>query len=223
MREENVEQVPHIVPPPLPKGKALYLRKINSIKEEILSRPTFFDHFDKVVVDWKFFRRREKDVFEKEVQWIKRQKLGIIVDLSSGINLYPDVDALEKKSPQEKWAFFHQLIAPCTRCYACRNACPLCYCPTCFVDESQPQWVGKSIDATDTMTFHFLRAYHCAGRCTDCGACERVCPVDIPVRQFTNKLNKDVLELFGWEAGMDPEKRPPLDVYQVNDYNDFVK
>jgi len=140
-----------------------------------------------------------------------------------GINLYPDVDALENKDSKEKWAFFQQLIEPCTRCYACRNACPLCYCPTCFVDESQPQWVGKSIDATDSMTFHFLRAYHCAGRCMDCGACERVCPVDIHVRQFTNKLNKDVLELFEWEAGMDPEKRPPLDVYQVNDYNDFVK
>jgi Fe-S oxidoreductase len=73
------------------------------------------------------------------------------------------------------------------------------------------------------MTFHFLRAYHCAGRCTDCGACERVCPVGIPVRELTRKLNKDVFELFGWEAGLDGKQRPPLDVYRVNDYNDFVK
>ena len=87
---------------------------------------------------------------------------------------------------------FEELIAPCIRCYACRNACPLCYCPTCFVDESRPQWVGKSHDRTDTRTFHFLRAYHCAGRCTDCGACERACPVGIKVRQFTKKLEKDV-------------------------------
>jgi ferredoxin len=99
----------------------------------------------------------------------------------------------------------------------------LCYCPTCFVDESDPQWVGKSIDPTDTMTFHFLRAYHCAGRCTDCGACERACPVGIPVRQFTKKLNKDALELFSWEAGLSSDQRPPLDVYRVDDYNDFVK
>ena len=136
---------------------------------------------------------------------------------------FPGVKELEKKSDKEKWEFFTQLIAPCIRCYACRNACPLCYCPTCFVDESQPQWVGKSIDPTDVMTFHFLRAYHCAGRCTDCGACERVCPVDIPVRQFTSKLNKDAFEYFGWEAGVRSDQRPPLDVYKIDDYNDFVR
>ena len=136
---------------------------------------------------------------------------------------FPEVKEMEKKSDKEKWEFFTQLISPCIRCYACRNACPLCYCPTCFVDESQPQWVGKSIDPTDVMTFHFLRAYHCAGRCTDCGACERVCPVDIPVRQFTSKLNKDAFEYFGWEAGVRSDQRPPLDVYKIDDYNDFVR
>jgi formate dehydrogenase subunit beta len=136
---------------------------------------------------------------------------------------FPEVKELEEKSDKEKWEFFTQLISPCIRCYACRNACPLCYCPTCFVDESQPQWVGKSIDPTDTMTFHFLRAYHCAGRCTDCGACERVCPVDIPVRQFTSKLNKDAFEYFGWEAGVLSDQRPPLDVYKIDDYNEFIR
>lgn len=138
-------------------------------------------------------------------------------------NAFRDVEKIENMSPDERWAFFNRLISNCIRCYACRNVCPLCYCPTCFVDESAPQWVGKSIDPTDTMTFHFLRAYHCAGRCTDCGACERVCPVGIRVRQFTKKLNKDALELFGWESGLDKEKRPPLDVYKVDDYNEFIK
>ena len=115
------------------------------------------------------------------------------VEEQKGVEPYKDVAALEKKSPEERRKFFTQLVSSCIRCYACRNACPLCYCPTCFVDESRPQWVGKSLDPVDTMTFHFLRAYHCAGRCTDCGACERVCPVGIPVRQFTKKLNKDAL------------------------------
>jgi ferredoxin len=146
-----------------------------------------------------------------------------LVEEQKGVDPYRDVAALEKQSPEERRRFFTQLISSCIRCYACRNACPLCYCPTCFVDESRPQWVGKSVDPVDTMTFHFLRAYHCAGRCTDCGACERVCPVGIPVRQFTKKLNKDAQELFGWEAGLSKEQRPPLDVYRVDDYNEFVK
>jgi formate dehydrogenase subunit beta len=109
--------------------------------------------------------------------------------------------------PEEKWHFFEDLLSPCIRCYACRNACPLCYCPTCFVDESKPQWVGKSQDAFDVRTFHFLRAYHCAGRCTDCGACERACPVGINMRQLTKKLKRTALK-FGWEAGLSLDSRP---------------
>ena len=151
------------------------------------------------------------------------EMVGESVEVPEEINPFKDVEEIEKMGTQEKWSFFVDLVSPCIRCYACRNACPLCYCPTCFVDESDPQWVGKSIDPTDTMTFHFLRAYHCAGRCTDCGACERACPVGIPVRHFTKKLNKDALEIFSWEAGLSLEQRPPLDVYRVDDYNDFVK
>jgi len=139
------------------------------------------------------------------------------------VDRYEDIRKIEAMDPASKHEFFTKLIEPCIRCYACRNACPQCYCPTCFVDESTPQWVGKSLDPTDTMTFHFLRAYHLAGRCTDCGACERACPVSIKVRTFTKKLEKDALELFGWETGMSIDNRPPLDVYRPDDPNDFIK
>jgi len=148
---------------------------------------------------------------------------GPLVEEQKEIDRYADVRRIEAMTAQEKWEYFKELISPCIRCYACRNACPLCYCPTCFVDESRPQWCGKSQDEIDTRTFHFLRAYHCAGRCTDCGACERACPVGIKVRQFTSKLNKDCLDMFGWEAGLSPDQRPPLDTYKPADPGDFIK
>lgn len=145
------------------------------------------------------------------------------VEEAEGKDPFKDVKKIEEMGPEKRWGFFTRMISRCLRCYACRNACPLCYCPTCFVDESRPQWVGKSIDPTDTMTFHLLRAYHCAGRCTDCGACERVCPVGIPMRQFTRRLNKDTLDLFSWEAGLKLDERPPLDVYRPDDYDEFIR
>jgi formate dehydrogenase subunit beta len=145
------------------------------------------------------------------------------VEEQKDVDPYADVKAIEAKSAEEKWAFFDELLSPCIRCYACRNACPLCYCPTCFVDESKPQWLGKSQDLTDIRTFHFLRAYHCAGRCTDCGACERACLVGINMRLLTKKLNKDCLDLYGWEAGMSLDSRPALDVYRPNDPEEFIK
>jgi len=140
-----------------------------------------------------------------------------------GVDRYADIRRIEALPAEEKYRFFDTLLADCIRCYACRNACPLCYCPTCFVDESRPQWVGKGQDPADIRTFHFLRAYHCAGRCTDCGACERACPVGIKVRLLTKKLEKDCLELFNWEAGLSLEVRPPLDTYKPDDPDEFIK
>ncbi len=136
---------------------------------------------------------------------------------------YADVASIEKLEDEERWDSFQGAFETCIRCYACRNACPLCYCPTCFVDEAKPQWIGKSIDPNDTLAFHFLRAFHMAGRCTDCGACERACPVDIPVRYLTKKLNKDTKGIFGYEAGMSEDGKPLLDDYKITDLNDFVR
>jgi len=148
---------------------------------------------------------------------------GDLVEEQKDVDQYASVTKVESLSADEKWNYFEDLLSPCIRCYACRNACPLCYCPTCFVDESRPQWVGKSQDPTDVKTFHLLRAYHCAGRCTDCGACERACPMGIKIREFTKKLNKDCLELYGWEAGLSLDVRPPLDTFKTDDPDEFIK
>jgi ferredoxin len=139
------------------------------------------------------------------------------------VDRYEEVRKVEEMTTENKWEYFEDLLSNCIRCYACRNACPLCYCPTCFVDESRPQWVGKSDDSTDTRTFHFLRAYHCAGRCTDCGSCVRACPMGINMREFTKKLEKDCLEMFGWQAGLSANERPPLDSFNPADPNGFIK
>ena len=148
---------------------------------------------------------------------------GPLVEEPTDVDRYADVRAIEALPAEARWAYFEDLLAPCIRCYACRNACPLCYSPTCFVDESRPQWVGKSVDPEDVRTFHLLRAFHGAGRCTDCGACERACPVDINMRVFSKKLEKDALELFGWEAGLSLDQRPPLDTFQPDDPNAAIK
>ncbi len=135
---------------------------------------------------------------------------------------FKEVDELEAQSVDERWAWFVAEFASCIRCYACRNACPLCYCPTCFVDDARPQWLGKSLDSPDTDLFHIMRAFHCAGRCTDCGSCETVCPQGINMRLLTQKLNKDVLTLYGTRAGMEQGAALPLTTYTIHDPQSFI-
>ncbi len=89
VQEENVEEIAHVAPAARPQGRALVLREARSIKEEVLRRPTFFEHFDSAVVDWRYLRERGKEDLEREAGWIGLQKLRLFVDLTSGINFYP--------------------------------------------------------------------------------------------------------------------------------------
>lgn len=91
VREEGVEEIAHVLPPPRPRNRMLPLRGFIPIKEAVLARPTFFEHFDGVCVDWKYLRRCEKEALRRESGWIERQSLRVFVDLTSGINLYPDL------------------------------------------------------------------------------------------------------------------------------------
>ncbi|SHH11424.1 4Fe-4S dicluster domain-containing protein [Thermosyntropha lipolytica DSM 11003] len=138
---------------------------------------------------------------------------------------FKEVKELETKSYDERYQFFEQVLSTCIRCYACRQACVACNCRTCIFDETRPQWVGRETSISDNMMYHLVRAFHMAGRCVECGECERVCPVGIPLMLINRKLIKDVGEFFGpYEAGMEYKEgaKPPLSVYREDDPDDFI-
>jgi sugar phosphate isomerase/epimerase len=93
--EQGVVEIPHCRPAPRPAGRWLTLRETRSIKESILARPTFFEHFDGVVVDWRYLHDREGKTLADEARWIARQKLRVTVDLSSGLDSYPTIRLLD--------------------------------------------------------------------------------------------------------------------------------
>lgn len=89
---------PEITPTANSSRIALGLGNIPDIKEAVLARPTFFAHYDRVMIDWRYLHNREKTILQQEAGWISRQKLGITVDLSSGINLYADLRIVNNDS-----------------------------------------------------------------------------------------------------------------------------
>jgi len=123
---------------------------------------------------------------------------------------FADVAQLEAMSPEERVAFWLKQYDRCIRCYACRQVCPGCYCNVCMFERDDSLWVGIATGVKEKEFFHLGRAYHLAARCVECNECERVCPMELPLSLLNRKLAKEVKELFGYHAGIEPVKAPML-------------
>lgn len=123
---------------------------------------------------------------------------------------WTDLVELEAMSPDERLAFWTREFDRCIRCYACRQACPGCYCFECLAEQVDPPWVSIAHRVPEKAFFHVMRAYHLAGRCVECHACDSACPMHIPLSLLNRKIAKEVELLFGYTAGADPESPPPL-------------
>ena len=141
---------------------------------------------------------------------------------SANEDAFEDVAAAEALSVEEKEAKWKEEFSHCIRCYACRNTCPLCYCSDCMLDRLQPQFIRRSVEVADNSLFHITRAFHLAGRCIECGECERVCPQSIPLMDLNRKLAKDVKELFDYEAGVDPAAKPLFGTFNTEDPDEGI-
>ncbi len=130
-----------------------------------------------------------------------------------------EVAKLEAMTEEERFDFWRSQLSKCIRCNACRNACPACTCRTCVFDNAN-SGVAAKVNTTDfeENMFHIIRAFHVAGRCTDCGECSRVCPQNIPLHLLNRKFIKDIDEFYGeYQAGADTESRGPLISYTKED------
>ena len=132
---------------------------------------------------------------------------------------FEEVAKIEAMSPEEKFAFFQKELSKCIRCNACRNVCPACSCRKCVFDSNKFDSSQKAnADSFEEKMFHIIRAFHVAGRCTDCGECSRVCPQGIPLHLFNRKFIKDIDELYGeFQAGADTDSKAPLTNYTFDD------
>jgi len=124
---------------------------------------------------------------------------------------YEDLLEFEKLSLEEINSFWEEEFSRCIRCYACRNICPLEICrDRCITQLEQPHWQSQKISSSEGKFFQLIRVMHLAGRCVECGECERACPSNIPILKLMKKMNKEIKRIFGYVPGLSIESKPPL-------------
>ena len=135
------------------------------------------------------------------------------------VNRFADVEKLEAMTEDERFAFWKSQLSKCIRCNACRNVCPACSCIKCVFDNPASGISAKANDSEfEEQMFHIIRAFHVAGRCTDCGECSRVCPQNIPLHLLNRKFIKDIDSFYGeYQAGESAEGKTPLTSYTEGD------
>lgn len=132
---------------------------------------------------------------------------------------FDEVEQIERMTPDERYAFWQGELSRCIRCNACRDVCPACTCEKCVFDNPQSGVENKApATSFEEQMFHIIRAFHVAGRCTDCGECSRVCPQHIPLHLLNRKFIKDIDNFYGdYQAGVEVGSRAPIVNYRTDD------
>ena len=132
---------------------------------------------------------------------------------------FDEVEALERMTADERYAFWQNELSRCIRCNACRDVCPACTCEKCVFDNPNSGVENKAAaNSFEEKLFHIIRAFHVAGRCTDCGECSRVCPQHIPLHLLNRKFIHDIDRFYGdYQAGAEAGSRAPIVNYSKDD------
>lgn len=149
------------------------------------------------------------------------ERFGSPPPVSEGNPTPPELAMLDAMSLSERMGFWKSQMDRCLRCYACRNACPMCVCRDyCISDSREPHWISQKATPEQKLFFQTIHAVHLAGRCTGCGECQRACPVGIPILALRQHIARSISQLFdGYQAGLIPSEIPPLYTYKPEEKN----
>ena len=119
-----------------------------------------------------------------------------------------DFASLKEMSSVEKFNYWFEQFSHCIKCYGCRDACPICYCKDCSLEADRGFVLAGEVPP-DVM-FPMVRITHVMDSCVNCGQCQDVCPMELPLSRLIFMLSRELAGIFDYEPGMDVSALPPL-------------
>jgi len=121
-----------------------------------------------------------------------------------------DFAPFKAMSLDERFDYWFGQFSQCIKCFGCRDACPICFCKDCWLEPDRGFVLGGEIPP-DAM-WPMVRAVHVMDSCVNCGQCQDVCSMNLPLSRFVFMLNREIAAIFKYEPGMDVETLSPCRV-----------
>ncbi|HDQ15485.1 MAG TPA: coenzyme F420 hydrogenase [Bacteroidetes bacterium] len=155
---------------------------------------------------------------------------------SNKLNKIREKRAVEKKKLfdeiEEKMSGIDGLIdifGKCISCHGCMRVCPICYCNLCEFESPDVEYKPSNYDSElnkrkalrvppGTVYFQIGRMIHMGISCVACGACNDVCPVDIPVSIIFKRVGESVQKMFDYTPGKDVQEKIPFITFEKEEF-----
>ena len=90
------------------------------------------------------------------------------------------------KLKADPWGTIRKETSRCIRCYSCIENCPVCF--TTEKNLTKGSFMVGAGEVPPNPMFHMRRFAHISDTCVNCGQCEELCPMDIPLALFSHAI-----------------------------------
>lgn len=90
---------------------------------------------------------------------------------------------------EDKLEYWSHEFSKCIKCYGCRDACPLCVCRGCSIED---YYSPRGAVPPGMFSFHLPWLSHVLEGCVNCGQCDDACPAGIPLSRLVQFLQERV-------------------------------
>jgi len=100
------------------------------------------------------------------------------------------------------WETINKETSRCIKCYSCIENCPVCFTSSDLLKKGS--LMVKPGELPPNPMFHLRRFAHISDSCVNCGQCEELCPMDIPMALFSHAIRVEGDAAFEPKLGTAP-------------------